>query len=91
MKSNFFVFIGNASFFIFIFLPIAILSIVSGIRIIKKKSAISVGRNSHFNWNKPVEIRGRKAEKIGVGWIIFGIILLIASILLIVGSGQQGL
>jgi hypothetical protein len=53
-----------------------ILFVLNGVRVIKSKERLSVGRDSHFRWKRPVILSGKRAVKEGQWDIIFGIALL---------------
>jgi hypothetical protein len=63
---------------------------LNGIRIIKKKQTISVGRGIDFSWKKPVMVYGKNAVRDGGCGVTFGLWLLIMGILLIIGILQWG-
>ncbi len=61
---------------------------LGGIRIIKTKHAISVSRDSHFGWKKPVWLKGKEAIGPGSCLTIFGVGLFLLGILAIMGVLQ---
>ncbi len=55
--------------------------IIDGIRTIRQKQSVVVGRDSHFRWKRPIMMRGVEAVKDGRFKIWFGVFLLIIGLL----------
>jgi hypothetical protein len=53
--------------------------------IIRTKQAVSVSRDSHFRWKKPVALKGKEAVGPGSCLTIFGVALFLLGILAIIG------
>jgi hypothetical protein len=65
-----------------------ILFILNGIHIIKTKQTISVGRDSHFHWKRPVLLKGKQATRDGIWGIIFGAVIFLMGLVMIIGVLQ---
>lgn len=61
---------------------------LGGIRNIVRRSAISVSRDGHFRWKKPVYLTGKDAVEAGGCTAILGIGLLLLGIIAIIGDLQ---
>jgi hypothetical protein len=61
------------------------LFILNGIRTIRNRKTVSIGRDPHFRWKKPVVLMGERAVKDGKWEIIFGIFLLSVGVIALIG------
>ncbi len=59
-----------------------------GIRIIETKRVLSVGRDSHFHWKRPVLLEGKEAIGPGSCLTALGVALFLLGILAIIGVLQ---
>lgn len=66
------------------FLP-GILLVVDGVRTIRNKKAVSIGRDSRFRWKKPIFLTGERAVKIGKINIVLGIVSLLIGLCMLIG------
>jgi hypothetical protein len=67
---------------IFFCLPGALL-IINGVKTINNKKAVTIGRDSHFRWQRPIILTGGEAVKIGKINIVFGVIFFVMGTCLI--------
>lgn len=58
---------------------------LGGIRNIVRRSAVSVSRDGHFRWKKPVYLTGKDAVEAGGCTALLGIGLLLLGILAVIG------
>jgi hypothetical protein len=62
-----------------------ILFILGGIRILKTKRTISIGRDSNFHWKKPIVLKGEHATWAGKWILALGITLFFLGLIAIIG------
>ena len=88
MITQFLRFLDKTGFYLLCMCIPGIIFILNGIRIIRTKKTVAIGRDSTFHWKKPAIITGKQAIGDGRCGIIFGLALLLLGIILIIGILQ---